>query len=234
MELTSTCKNLFLSFSFLYGSKKLVDFTKTKISYRYPRISNYILPIGYIFGLHMSKVYLGVASTFPTSAFWKYLLESYSFAYSFSYGLSLTTFIIGYPTINILFNIGNNYATNFIRSYDGYFRDVVNVAVQMKDCLEKNKNWDITYRGISIKTWTTPQPIVSDENLNKVAPLRYFENASDSKFLEACNICFDQIDSKKLHRELPCKHVFHPECIDGWLMKCNSTCPICRKSVYDQ
>lgn len=43
-----------------------------------------------------------------------------------------------------------------------------------------------------------------------------------------CSICFDEILEKGA--ELMCKHVYHKECIDKWLLN-NSTCPYCRAEI---
>ncbi|ORY00828.1 hypothetical protein K493DRAFT_99468 [Basidiobolus meristosporus CBS 931.73] len=45
-----------------------------------------------------------------------------------------------------------------------------------------------------------------------------------------CTVCKDDfvIDDAVTH--LPCKHVFHHECIRSWLLL-NGTCPICRHSI---
>ncbi|RSM18463.1 hypothetical protein CDV31_002598 [Fusarium ambrosium] len=43
-----------------------------------------------------------------------------------------------------------------------------------------------------------------------------------------CSICTeDFIEGVKL-RKLPCGHLFHPQCIDPWLMDRARTCPLCR------
>ena len=45
-----------------------------------------------------------------------------------------------------------------------------------------------------------------------------------------CQVCFDQFkDEDKLYK-LPCKHLFHTECILPWLDKHN-TCPSCRHEL---
>jgi hypothetical protein len=44
-----------------------------------------------------------------------------------------------------------------------------------------------------------------------------------------CERMFEPMQS--VIRELPCKHIFHPECIDEYLMKNSSLCPKCRKSM---
>ncbi|KAK4542785.1 hypothetical protein LTR36_006161 [Oleoguttula mirabilis] len=35
-------------------------------------------------------------------------------------------------------------------------------------------------------------------------------------------------------RELPCHHIFHPECVDTFLRDSNSLCPMCKKSALPQ
>lgn len=49
---------------------------------------------------------------------------------------------------------------------------------------------------------------------------------------EKCPICFMDFDSGEEVKMLPCKHVFHPGCIDTWLVR-NCTCPICKRDVKD-
>ncbi|KAG4028641.1 hypothetical protein MFRU_020g00800 [Monilinia fructicola] len=47
-----------------------------------------------------------------------------------------------------------------------------------------------------------------------------------------CPICLDDFESgTTLIRELPCGHIFHPECIDPFLSNNSSLCPLCKKSV---
>lgn len=47
-----------------------------------------------------------------------------------------------------------------------------------------------------------------------------------------CPICLDDFISNETQvRELPCKHIFHPECIDIFLRDNSSLCPMCKKSA---
>jgi hypothetical protein len=48
----------------------------------------------------------------------------------------------------------------------------------------------------------------------------------------ACPICIeDFIPGNTLVRELPCRHVFHPECVDHFLEENSSLCPMCKKTA---
>ncbi|KAI9310950.1 hypothetical protein BX666DRAFT_1868669 [Dichotomocladium elegans] len=40
-----------------------------------------------------------------------------------------------------------------------------------------------------------------------------------------CAICKDEFARSELEVELPCAHLFHPDCIKPWL-KMNGTCPV--------
>ncbi|GKA95068.1 E3 ubiquitin protein ligase RING1-like protein [Tanacetum coccineum] len=44
---------------------------------------------------------------------------------------------------------------------------------------------------------------------------------------ELCPVCKEQFVINDLVKKLPCKHIYHVECIVPWL-ECNSSCPVCR------
>lgn len=47
-----------------------------------------------------------------------------------------------------------------------------------------------------------------------------------------CPICLDDFEAGTTPiRELPCGHIFHPECIDAFLSNNSSLCPMCKRSV---
>lgn len=47
-----------------------------------------------------------------------------------------------------------------------------------------------------------------------------------------CPICLDDFESYHTTvRELPCKHIFHPKCIDKCLLENSSLCPVCKGKV---
>jgi hypothetical protein len=48
----------------------------------------------------------------------------------------------------------------------------------------------------------------------------------------SCCICLNEYEAAQELRKLPCEHHFHKDCVDEWLVV-NSTCPTCRKSIYD-
>jgi len=54
------------------------------------------------------------------------------------------------------------------------------------------------------------------------------EEDSDDDDL-TCAICLEDYDNGDEIRELPCKHWFHVECIDPWLINKSSSCPLCKK-----
>ncbi|KAK2742497.1 hypothetical protein FQN57_005388 [Myotisia sp. PD_48] len=47
-----------------------------------------------------------------------------------------------------------------------------------------------------------------------------------------CPICLeDYVPGECIVRELPCRHIFHPGCIDTFLLQNSSLCPVCKLSV---
>lgn len=47
-----------------------------------------------------------------------------------------------------------------------------------------------------------------------------------------CAICLDDFEPLATTvRELPCRHVYHPECIDQMLLRHSSLCPVCKAKV---
>jgi len=75
-----------------------------------------------------------------------------------------------------------------------------------------------------------PHPVsMSDNHSNPDSILTH-------KFLPysqpTCPICLDDFESGVTAiRELPCGHIFHPDCIDSFLSNNSSLCPMCKKSV---
>ncbi|KAL4806874.1 hypothetical protein BDV18DRAFT_120827 [Aspergillus unguis] len=49
-----------------------------------------------------------------------------------------------------------------------------------------------------------------------------------------CAICLDDfVPASSVVRELPCGHIYHPECIDVSLTQTSSLCPLCKKCVLE-
>ena len=61
--------------------------------------------------------------------------------------------------------------------------------------------------------------------------VRCLENSIDN-----CTICLAVMDKKNNCSILPCKHIFHMECIHSWIDADEETslqCPICRKAIFE-
>ncbi|KAJ1926953.1 hypothetical protein IWQ60_003353 [Tieghemiomyces parasiticus] len=53
-------------------------------------------------------------------------------------------------------------------------------------------------------------------------------STTTSRDQDGCVICLDPFKSKSQTRRLPCKHIFHLDCIDEWLVRKMSVCPLCK------
>lgn len=49
----------------------------------------------------------------------------------------------------------------------------------------------------------------------------------------SCSICLCEFEEKECVKRLPCKHLFHSDCIDLWLVESKATCPICRQGIFE-
>ncbi|XP_047965124.1 NEP1-interacting protein-like 1 [Salvia hispanica] len=71
---------------------------------------------------------------------------------------------------------------------------------------------------------------LSQDCIKQILPIFNFNDTtcySDNR----CTVCLQKIKNGQVGRWLPkCKHTFHVECIDGWLMR-QPRCPICRTHV---
>ncbi|KAL4989525.1 hypothetical protein BDW68DRAFT_67842 [Aspergillus falconensis] len=80
-----------------------------------------------------------------------------------------------------------------------------------------------------------PQPSLYDSPTPTAADFglcfpRHTKRLSHSQ--TTCAICLDDfIPASSTVRELPCGHIYHPECIDISLTQTSSLCPLCKKSV---
>ena len=69
--------------------------------------------------------------------------------------------------------------------------------------------------------------VVDNPNNNPIIPKTFDADAQPS-----CPICLDDyIPNLTIVRSLPCQHIFHPECIDKFLSRNSSMCPMCKTSA---
>ncbi len=85
--------------------------------------------------------------------------------------------------------------------------------------------------------WSNVGDVYQTYNLNPFPiniEIRSLDKDSDS--IEDCTICLLPMDKKNKCSVLPCKHIFHMECIHGWIDAEEETslqCPICRQAIFE-
>jgi hypothetical protein len=87
---------------------------------------------------------------------------------------------------------------------------------------------NIPSSSVDAETGHKPTPLARRSS----APTLATNGMSTSFSQPTCPICMDDFEPNETQvRELPCHHVFHPECIDTFLLNHSSLCPMCKQSV---
>jgi hypothetical protein len=75
-------------------------------------------------------------------------------------------------------------------------------------------------------------PTSQDQHDRLVASLPKFVARSGSGASAECAVCIAELRDGDEGRALPrCGHRFHAACVDAWLRRRHTTCPLCRASV---
>ena len=83
---------------------------------------------------------------------------------------------------------------------------------------------------------TNPEPVsqgLSDEHRKKLPKSKYKDaktDDDDNSFM--CTICQEEYHDETEVICLPCTHLFHEKCVDGWLRK-SVECPNCRSDITE-
>ncbi|KAL8783682.1 MAG: hypothetical protein Q9213_004476 [Squamulea squamosa] len=74
------------------------------------------------------------------------------------------------------------------------------------------------------------QPALSPVTRPALASLQSYQQPSYAQ--PTCPICLDDFTPQETTvRSLPCHHIYHPECIDPFLLQNSSLCPVCKSKV---
>jgi len=80
----------------------------------------------------------------------------------------------------------------------------------------------------SDRAFADRQPPTSPLAIDELDIIQFDDDKTVAKYKsENCPVCTDTFKKGQEARKLPCKHVFHDDCIIPWLEKHN-TCPLCR------
>ena len=69
--------------------------------------------------------------------------------------------------------------------------------------------------------------VMKEEEIEKIGIIKYIEKSDK----ENCSICLEDFKNNEECRELKCKHLYHVNCIDNWLLRHSYKCPCCREGA---
>jgi hypothetical protein len=75
---------------------------------------------------------------------------------------------------------------------------------------------------------------IDEKTLEKIPVSKYVELEDKIKKMNVCcTVCQDDFKTEDTVRILPCEHIYHTDCIDGWLKEHSYKCPCCRKPAAE-
>jgi len=69
---------------------------------------------------------------------------------------------------------------------------------------------------------------LTENALKNLEETKYSEIIDENK-CDECTICRENFEQDSIVTKLPCKHIFHKDCIGEWLKNYHHKCPVCRQ-----
>ncbi|XP_010496835.1 PREDICTED: E3 ubiquitin-protein ligase RHA2A [Camelina sativa] len=93
-----------------------------------------------------------------------------------------------------------------------------------------SSNPNLPVDDVSIASGLANIIVLADQlSLNRLFSYRCDGNGGGGS--EDCVVCLSKLKEGEEVRKLECRHVFHKECLEGWLHHLNFTCPLCRSAL---
>lgn len=90
---------------------------------------------------------------------------------------------------------------------------------RLNDDLELLPKQDVLKRMSSLKTKMYRQP-------------KLWRDPSQPAETDNCAVCLEPFNNNQCLRVLPCRHEYHRDCVDPWLLQ-QHTCPLCKRSILN-
>uniref|UniRef100_A0A7N0SV68 RING-type domain-containing protein n=1 Tax=Kalanchoe fedtschenkoi TaxID=63787 RepID=A0A7N0SV68_KALFE len=71
-------------------------------------------------------------------------------------------------------------------------------------------------------------------HIERKMPTVRYDSGATKICSEECAVCLSRFEDGDEMRKLRCEHWFHKACLDTWLLKEASTCPLCRMEVVSR
>lgn len=75
------------------------------------------------------------------------------------------------------------------------------------------------------------RPPAPESSIQAIPELPFTE--SMQRDTDGCAVCQDPFELESMVSKLPCKHIYHKECILPWLRE-HDSCPVCRAFISPQ
>ncbi len=133
------------------------------------------------------------------------------------------------PSIYIPISPFNNLSADALSDAFSPFNVLSQILMPIGNQLNIPINANIGGLNGEVKNVTTEEIL---ERKTKRGCYKDLDEDSKTKF-KTCSICMDDYKDESDVRQLNCKHVFHRDCIDPWLLNENYKCPICRDDTLE-
>eukprot|EP00425_Heterocapsa_triquetra_P008284 CAMPEP_0195160234 /NCGR_PEP_ID=MMETSP0448-20130528/186565_1 /TAXON_ID=66468 /ORGANISM="Heterocapsa triquestra, Strain CCMP 448" /LENGTH=111 /DNA_ID=CAMNT_0040199035 /DNA_START=390 /DNA_END=721 /DNA_ORIENTATION=+ len=77
-----------------------------------------------------------------------------------------------------------------------------------------------------------PESVIGDLPLVIFSPERFDDAGGPGCFPSQCPVCLEDFDRERTISQTPCHHVYHTECLRGWL-EVERRCPLCRHDLTE-